>query len=143
VSLAFLYIYMVVRAGLVRAGRNSYGIKRLPKATQLFMDGFVTLYRWILAAKMAPKHGRAPAGTNYVIRIPTSFRCSSTSGLSCSASRNTEILALRILAEIDLNRADLHRDTFIELVWSFEQKNPPTRFFLPDRGTNVKKFSTR
>jgi hypothetical protein len=25
------------------------------------MDGFVTLYRWILAAKTAPKHGRASA----------------------------------------------------------------------------------
>jgi hypothetical protein len=25
------------------------------------MDGFVTLYRWILAAKTAPKHRRAPA----------------------------------------------------------------------------------
>jgi hypothetical protein len=37
---------------------------------------------------------------------------------------------LRILAKIDLNRADLHRHTFIELVWSFEQRNPPTRFYL-------------
>jgi hypothetical protein len=61
VSLAFLSIYMVVRAVLVWAGRDSYGIKRLPKAAQLFMDGFVTLYRWILAAKTAPKHGRASA----------------------------------------------------------------------------------
>jgi hypothetical protein len=39
------------------------------------------------------------------------------------------ILALRILAEIDLNRADLYRDTFIELVWCFGQRNPPTRFY--------------
>jgi hypothetical protein len=46
---------------VVRAGRDSYGIKRLPKAAQLFMDGFVTLYRWILAAKTAPQHGRASA----------------------------------------------------------------------------------
>jgi hypothetical protein len=61
VTLAFLYIYMVVRAVLLRAGRDSYGIKRLPKADQLFMDGFVTLYRWILAAKTAPKHRRASA----------------------------------------------------------------------------------
>jgi hypothetical protein len=61
VSLASLCIYMVVGAALVWAGRDSYGIKRLPKAAQLFMDGFVTLYRWILAAKTAPKHGRAPA----------------------------------------------------------------------------------
>jgi hypothetical protein len=53
VSLAFFYIYMVVRAVLIWAGRDSYGIKRLPKAIQLFMDGFVTLYRWILAAKTA------------------------------------------------------------------------------------------
>jgi len=52
---------MVVRAVLVWAGRDSYGIKRLPKSAQLFMDGFVTLYRWILAAKTAPKHGRASA----------------------------------------------------------------------------------
>jgi len=62
--LAFLSIYMVVmvvRAVLVWAGRDSYGIKRLPKAAQLFMDDFVTLYRWILAAKTAPKHGRASA----------------------------------------------------------------------------------
>jgi hypothetical protein len=35
-----------------------------------------------------------------------------------------------ILAEVDLNRADLYRDTFIKLVWSFEQKNPPNRFYL-------------
>jgi hypothetical protein len=56
VSLAFLSIYMVVWAG-----RDSYAIKRLPKAAQLFTDGFVTLYRWILAAKTAPKHGRASA----------------------------------------------------------------------------------
>jgi hypothetical protein len=64
VSLALLCIYIgviVVRAGMVWAGRDSYGIKRLPKTAQLFMDGFVTLYRWILAAKTAPKHGRAPA----------------------------------------------------------------------------------
>jgi hypothetical protein len=58
-SLAFLYIYMVARAVLVWAGRDSYAIKRLPKPAQLFMDGFVTLYRWVLAAKTAPKHGRA------------------------------------------------------------------------------------
>jgi hypothetical protein len=61
VSLALLCIYMVVRTVLVWAGQDSYGIKRLPKAAQLFMDGFVTLYRWILAAKTAPKHGCAPA----------------------------------------------------------------------------------
>jgi hypothetical protein len=61
VTLAFLYIYTVVRAVLVWAARENYGIKRLPKAAQLFMDGFVTLYRWILAAKTAPKHGRASA----------------------------------------------------------------------------------
>ena len=63
VSLAFLYIYMVVRAVLVWAARDSYGygIKKLPKAAQLFMDAFVTLYRWILTAKAAPKHGRASA----------------------------------------------------------------------------------
>ena len=60
---------------------------------------------------------------------PTTFRCPSASGLSLCARRNTEILALRILAEIDLNLADLHRNTFIELVWSFEQRNPPTRFY--------------
>jgi len=44
---------MVVRAVLIWAGRDSYGIKRLPKAIPLFMDGFVVLYRWILAAKTA------------------------------------------------------------------------------------------
>ncbi len=60
-SFAFLYIYMVVRAVLVWAGRDSDCIKKLPKAAQLFMDGFVTFYRWILAAKIAPKHGRASA----------------------------------------------------------------------------------
>jgi hypothetical protein len=53
-DLAFRYIYMMVRAILIWAGWDSYGIKRLPKATQLFMDGLVTLYRWILAAKTAP-----------------------------------------------------------------------------------------
>jgi hypothetical protein len=46
---------------MVWAGQDGYGIKRLPKTAQLFMDGFVTLYRWILAAKTAPKHRRAPA----------------------------------------------------------------------------------
>ena len=51
---AFLYIDMVVGAVLVWAGRDSYGIKRLPKAVQFFMDGFVTLYCWILTAKTAP-----------------------------------------------------------------------------------------
>ena len=55
------YFVMVVRAVLGWTGRDSYGIKRLPKAAQLFMDSFVTLYRWILAAKTAPKHGRASA----------------------------------------------------------------------------------
>jgi len=64
-----------------------------------------------------------------VLSIPTTFRCSSASGLSYRASRNAEILALRILAEIDLNRADLLRDTFIEPVWSFEQRNPPTKLY--------------
>jgi hypothetical protein len=49
------------------------------------------------------------------------------------ASRNAEILALRILAEIDLNRADLYRDTFIELAWSFEHKKSPYQI-LSDRG---------
>jgi hypothetical protein len=52
---------MVVWAVLVWAGQDSSGIKRLPKAAQLFMDGFITLYRWILAAQTAPKHGRASA----------------------------------------------------------------------------------
>jgi hypothetical protein len=61
VSFAFLYIYMVVRAVLVWAGRYSYAIKRLPKAAQLFMDGFVTLYGWILPAEITQKHGRASA----------------------------------------------------------------------------------
>jgi hypothetical protein len=37
---------------------------------------------------------------------------------------------MRILAEVDLNRADLCRGTFIKLAWSFEQKNPPNRFYL-------------
>jgi hypothetical protein len=39
-------------------------------------------------------------------------------------------MALWILAEINLNRTDFYRDTFIELIWSFEQKNPPIRFYL-------------
>lgn len=141
-SFAFLSIYMVVRAVLVWARRDSYGIKRLPKAGQLFMDGFVAFDRWILAAKTAPKHGRASARTNYGITISPGFRCPWASGLSHRASRNAEILTLRILTEIDLNRADLYRYTFIELAWSFEQRNPPIRF-LPDRGINVKRFSTR
>jgi hypothetical protein len=119
VSLAFLSIYMAVWAVLVWAGLNSYGIKRLPKAAQLFMDGFVAFDRWILAAKTAPKHGRASARTNYGISVPTGFRCPSASGLSYRASRNTKILTLRIFAEINLNRADLYRDTFMELAWSF------------------------
>lgn len=125
VSLAFLYIYMVVRAVLVWASRVSYGTKRLPKSNQLFMDGFVAFYRWILAAKTAPKHGRTSAWTHYAISIPTTFHCSSASGLSFCARRNTEILALWILTEVDLNRTDFHRDTFIELIWSFEQKKIP------------------
>ena len=93
------------------------------------MDGFVALYRWILAAKTAPKHGCASAWTNYAISIPTTFRYSLPSGLPLCACGNTEILALWILTEVNLNRGDFHRDTFIELVWSFEQKNPPTRFY--------------
>jgi len=91
------------------------------------MDGLVTLDRWILAAKTAPKHGCASARTNYPISIPTTFPGSSASGLPYRASWYAEILALWILAEIDLNRADLYRHTFIELGWSFEQKIP-----LPD-----------
>jgi hypothetical protein len=54
VGLTFHCIYMMVQAVLIWAGWDSYGIKRLPKATQLFMDSLVTLYRWILAAKTAP-----------------------------------------------------------------------------------------
>jgi hypothetical protein len=61
VRLAFLYIYVVVHTILVWTARHSYGIKRLPKAAQLFMDGFVTFYRWVLPAKTAPQHGRASA----------------------------------------------------------------------------------
>jgi hypothetical protein len=30
---------------------------------------------------------------------------------------------------VRLNRADFHRDTFIELAWSFEHRNPSTRFY--------------
>jgi len=142
VGFAFLYVYMVVRALLVWAGRGSYDIKRLPKSDQLFMDGFVTLYRWILTTKTAPKHRRASAWTNHGISIPPTFCCSSASGLCHRASRNTKILALRILTEIDLNPANLYRNTFIELTWSFEQRNPPYRI-LSDRGANVKKVSTR
>ena len=67
------------------------------------------------------------ASPNYAISIPATFRCSSAFGLSHRDSWNAEILALRILAEIDLNRAYLHRDTFIELVWSFGKEIP-----LPD-----------
>jgi hypothetical protein len=52
---------MVVWTVLVRATCNGYIIKRLPKAAQLFMDGFVTFYRWVLPAKTAPQHGRASA----------------------------------------------------------------------------------
>jgi hypothetical protein len=61
VSLALLCVYIVVRAVLVWAAQDSYRIKWLPKTAQFFMNGFVTLYRWILAAKTAPKHGRASA----------------------------------------------------------------------------------
>mgnify|MGYP007042412967 CR=1 FL=1 len=60
-------------------------------------------------------------------------------GLSLCARRNTEILALWILTEVDLNRADFSRDTFIELVWSFEQRKSPYQI-LPGRGINVKHF---
>jgi len=58
-------------------------------------------------------------------KYPTMFSGSSAPGLSCRARGYAEILALRILAEIDLNRADLYRHTFIKLVWSFEQKKSP------------------
>jgi len=50
--------------------------------------------------------------------------------LSVCTRWNTKILALWILTEVDLNPTDFYRDTFIELVWSFDQKNPPTRFYL-------------
>ena len=45
----------------------------------------------------------------------------------------------RILAEIDLNRADLYRNTFSELVWSFGQKNHPTRLY-PIGGQMLRRF---
>jgi hypothetical protein len=61
VSATLLYIDVMVPTVRVRASWNSYSLKRLPQAAQLFMDGFVTLYRWILTAKTAPKHGRASA----------------------------------------------------------------------------------
>ena len=54
---------------VVWAGR-AYGIKKLPKVAQLFMDGLVTLYRWILAAKPAPKHGRASAVNQLRYKYP-------------------------------------------------------------------------
>jgi hypothetical protein len=31
---------------------------------------------------------------------------------------------MRILKEVDLNRADLYHGTFIKLAWSFEKKSP-------------------
>jgi hypothetical protein len=37
----------------------SFGIEGLPKAAQFFVDGFIALYRRILSAKTAVKHGRA------------------------------------------------------------------------------------
>ena len=46
---------------------------------------------------------------------------------------------MRILAEVDLNHADFYRDTFIKLVWSFDQKKSPYQI-LPHRGINVKHF---
>jgi hypothetical protein len=64
VSVTFLSIYLVlvVWTVRVRAGRkNSYGLKESPKPAQLFMNGFVSLCRWVLAAKTAPKHRRASA----------------------------------------------------------------------------------
>jgi hypothetical protein len=67
------------------------------------------------------------------------FRCSLPSGLSLCARRNTEILALWILTEVDLNRTDFYRDTFIELGWFFEQKKSPYQI-LPRRGINVNHF---
>ena len=106
------------------------------------MNGFVAFYRWILATKTAPKHGRAPARTNYAIGIPAALRCALTSGLSFCACRNTKIMALWILAEINLSRADFYRDTIIELIWSSEQKKSSYQI-LPGRRTNVKYFSTR
>ena len=50
VTLALLYIYIVVRAVLVWTGRDRYAFKMFPKAAQLFIDGFITLYGWILTA---------------------------------------------------------------------------------------------
>jgi hypothetical protein len=62
--------------------------------------------------------------------IAATVLCSFASGLFLCTCRDPEILALWILAEVALNRADFYRNTFIELVWSFEQRNPPNRFYL-------------
>ena len=81
----------------------------------------MALLRFIVGYWPQKLHRSMGLGLNQLrYSTPTTFRCSSASGLSNRASRDAEILALRILAEIDLNRADLHRSTFIELVWSFE-----------------------
>jgi hypothetical protein len=125
--------FVVVRAVLVWSSRGSYGIKRLPKAAQLFMDGFVTLYRWILAAKTAPKHGRASSWTNYAISIPTTFRCSSASGLSYRACGFLQKLTWIVPTSIGTRSSNWFGPLSIEIPYQI----------LPDRGTNVKKFSTR
>jgi hypothetical protein len=59
--------------------------------------------------------------------------------LSLGARWNAEILALWVFAEVDLNRANFHRDTLIELTGPFDQKKSPYSF-LPRRGINVKYF---
>lgn len=80
------------------------------------MNGFVTLYCWILAAKTAVKHRGATARAGYAIRISTTSRCSLASGLLFRARWHAEILAMRVLTEVDLDLADFNRNAFIELV---------------------------
>jgi hypothetical protein len=47
--------------------------------------------------------------------------------------RNSEILALRVLAEVDLNRTNFYCDTCIKLTGSLEYKKYPYQILL-DRG---------
>ena len=94
------------------------------------MDAFVTLYGWILAAKTAVKHRGTAARASYAVGISATFCRPLATGLSFWARRHTEILAMRVFTKVDLDLADFNRNTFVELVWSFRQINPPPGFYL-------------
>lgn len=115
---------------LIMVGRRVQGSGLTTRSYSLSLD---------IGRKNCTEAWGTSAWTNYAISIPVTFLCSLPSGLSLRARRNTKIPALWILTEVNLNRADFHRHTFIKLVWSFEQRNSLTRFY-PIGGQMLRSF---